>query len=172
MWLFWVPRHSEIIRNKIVDALTREGTGTEPALGVSRQNTGRMIECWIDNQHPAMWRGLTSTQKRAQKLITDPGPTAKLGYCPFNKMQSRIVTSFLSGHNTLWRHLYIMELINSPLRRKCGAEVGTSVHVLCECEALATLRHTYLGSFFLDPGDVRSLSPGAIWNFIKGIGLP
>jgi len=36
-----------------------------------------------------------------------------------------------------------------------------------KCEALAALRHTYLGSFSLDPEDVRSLSPGAIWNFIK-----
>jgi hypothetical protein len=42
--------------------------------------------------------------------------------------------------------------------------------VLCECEALATHRLTYLGSFFLDPEDVRELSLGAIWNFIKGTG--
>ena len=41
----------------------------------------------------------------------------------------------------------------------------------CECEALATHRHTYLGSFFLDPEDVRELSLGAIWNFIKRTGL-
>ena len=29
-----------------------------------------------------MWRGLTSTQKLAQKLITGPGPNAKLGTVP------------------------------------------------------------------------------------------
>jgi hypothetical protein len=28
-----------------------------------------------------------------------------------------------------------------------------------------------LGSFFLDPEDVRSISLGAIWNFNKGTGL-
>ena len=27
---------------------------------------------------------------------------------------------------------------------------------LCECDALASLRHSYLGSFFLDPGDIKS----------------
>jgi len=27
------------------------------------------------------------------------------------------------------------------------------VHILCEREALASLRHTHLGSFFLDPED-------------------
>jgi hypothetical protein len=26
---------------------------------------------------------------------------------------------------------------------------------LCECEALASLRHAHLGSFFLDPDDIR-----------------
>jgi hypothetical protein len=36
---------------------------------------------------------------------------------------------------------------------------------------LASLRHTYLGSFFLDPEDIRELGVGAIWNFAKGTGL-
>ena len=43
----------------------------------------------------------------------------------------------------------------------------TSAHILCECEALASLRHMYLGSFFLEPEDIRSLGLGAIWNFSK-----
>jgi hypothetical protein len=51
-------------------------------------------------------------------------------------------------------------------------EEETSARVLCKCEALATLRHHYLGSFFLDAEDVRSLNLGAIWNLIKGAGLP
>jgi hypothetical protein len=55
---------------------------------------------------------------------------------------------------------------------KCGAEEETSGHVLCECEALDSLRHAYLGSFFLDPEDIRKLSIGAIWNFDKGTELP
>jgi len=52
----------------------------------------------------------------------------------------------------------------------CSVE-ETSVHILCECETLASLRHTYLGSLFLDPGDIRLLGVGAIWNFAKGTGL-
>jgi hypothetical protein len=54
---------------------------------------------------------------------------------------------------------------------KCGTEEETSVHILCECETLASLRHTYLGSFFLDPEEIRKLRIGAIWNFAKGTGL-
>jgi len=47
----------------------------------------------------------------------------------------------------------------------------TSTHVPCECEALASLRHTYLGSFFLEPKDIQSVSLGAIWSFSKASGL-
>jgi hypothetical protein len=38
----------------------------------------------------------------------------------------------------------------------------TSVHVVCDCEAFASLKHAYLGSFFLDPEDIMNLSIGAI----------
>jgi len=60
---------------------------------------------------------------------------------------------------------------NNPIGRKCGTEKETSVHVLCACEALSLLRHSYLGSFFLDHEDIRKLNIGAIWKFAKGTGL-
>ena len=50
-------------------------------------------------------------------------------------------------------------------------EEETSVHILRECGALASLRHACLGSFFLDPEDIRVLGMGAIWNFAKGSAL-
>jgi len=37
-----------------------------------------------------------------------------------------------------------MGLGNDPTGRKCGTEMETSVHTLCECEVLASLRHIYL----------------------------
>jgi len=64
-----------------------------------------------------------------------------------------------------------MGLRSNPTCRKCGTEEETSAHVQCECEDLASLRHAYLGSFFLDPEDVTNLNMGAIWNFGKGTGL-
>jgi len=48
----------------------------------------------------------------------------------------------------------------------------SSAHILCECEALVTLKYTHLSSSFLDPEDAGSLGLDAIWNFIKGTGLP
>jgi len=60
--------------------------------------------------------------------------------------------------------MYVMELSNNPTCRKCGTEEETSVHVMCECEALASLIHAHLGSFFFNPEDIRKLSIGAIWG--------
>jgi len=65
-----------------------------------------------------------------------------------------------------------MGLPDFPLCRRCGAEDETSAHILCEYEALASLRLMYLGSICLDPEDIKSISLGAIWNFSKVTGLP
>ena len=89
----------------------------------------------------------------------------------FNRTQSRVVIGLLTGHNTLRRHLKVMGLSNNLICRKCGTEEETSAHILCACEALSSLRHANLSSFFLDPEDIRKLNTGAIWNFGKEIGF-
>ena len=91
--------------------------------------------------------------------------------CLLNRTQSRAVICLLTGHDTLRRHLYVMGMSNNPICRKCGTEEETSVQILCACEALTSLRHTHLDSFFLDPEDIREVSMGAIWKFGTGTGL-
>jgi hypothetical protein len=114
----------------------------------------------VDKQHMTLWQGLDGTQRQARELISGPRTAAKIRLLSFNRTQSREVIDLLTRHNTLSRHLPIIGLRDSPLYRKCGAEEETSADVLYECEALATHRLTYLGSFFLDPEDIRGLSLG------------
>jgi hypothetical protein len=118
-----------------------------------------------------MWRGPCSTQRQATELISGPNLATRARLLSFNRTQSKIVNGLLTGHSTLRRHLYVMGLSSTPICRKCCTEDETSVHVLCACEALASLRHSYLGSFFLDPEDIRKLNIGVIWKFPKGRGL-
>jgi hypothetical protein len=101
--------------------------------------------------------------------IPRPGPSlgAKVKFLSFNRTQTRSAAGLLTGHNTLRRHLHLLGLVESPLCRKYGVKEETSVHILCECEALASLRHVHLGSFFLEPKDIKSINLGAIWNFSK-----
>ena len=75
-----------------------------------------------------------------------------------NRTQSGAVIGFPNWHNTLRRHLHLMGLSDSPLCRRCGAQDETLAHILCECEALASLRHVYLGSF-LEQEDINPLTP-------------
>jgi hypothetical protein len=174
--LYWVPGHAGVRGNEIVDRLAKEGSvqrfvGPEPFLGVSRRHIRGKIKSWVENQHLELWRVPCSTQRQVRELISVPDLATSFRLFSFNRTQSRVVIGLLTGHNTLRRHLCIMGLNNNPNCRKCSAEEETSVHILWECEALASLRHTHLGSFFLDPEDIRKLSIRAIWNFAKGTGL-
>ena len=49
---------------------------------------------------------------------------------------------------------------NNPICRRCGSEEETSVHILCECEALASLSHTYLGFLFW----TRTILRNQVWG--------
>jgi len=110
-------------------------------LGVSRQNIRRKKKRWMEKQHLALWRG-PCTQRQARELISGSNLATGARLLSFKRTQSRVVFGLLTGHNTLRKHLYIMVLSNNPTCRKCGTEEKTSVHILCECEVLATLRYT------------------------------
>jgi hypothetical protein len=137
-------------------------------LGVSRQNIRRNIKSWIEKQHLALWRGPCGTQRQARELISGPNLAIGAQLLSFNRTQSRAVIGLLTAHNTVRRHLHVMGLSNDPTCRNCGTEEETSVHILCECEALASLRHRFLGYFFLNPEDITVLGVGASWSFAKG----
>ena len=130
----------------IADELARCGSvrgfmGPEPVLGVFRQSVQYKLNHWVINQHRVRWCGLDGTQRQAQELIMGPNLDAKAKLMSFNRTQSTAVIGLLTGHNTLRRHLHILGLTDSPLCRKCGGVEETSAHILCECEALASLRH-------------------------------
>jgi len=106
-------------------------------------------------QHLALWCGPCNTQRQARELISGPDLATEAQLLSFTRTQTKVVCGLLTGHNASRRHLCIMGLGDNPICTKCGTEEETSVHILCECEALASLRHTYLGSFFPDPEDIN-----------------
>jgi hypothetical protein len=113
------------------------------------------------------WRGPYSTQRQAREMISGPNVTTRARISSFNRTHSRAVNGLLIGHNTTRRHLYLLWLRNNPIFRKCGTTKEISFNILCACEALASPIYSCLGSFFLEPKDIRKLRIGAIWNFVK-----
>ena len=91
-------------------------------------------------------------ERYAKCLVNGPplyrGPVGKLG-------GGSLAGTFESNEKYIWVPFLDQEVIK----------------ILFQSEVLASLRHTYLGSFFLDPEDIRNLSIGATWNFAKGTGL-
>jgi len=165
--LFWVPGRAGVRGNEIADELVRGISdlgffGPEPALGVSRQDIQKRPSRWLVNQQWARWRGLGDTQRQAQELISGPSLGAKAKFPSFNRTQPRVVTGLLTGHNTLRRHLHLLGLLDSPLCSRCGVKEETLAHILCECEALASLRHAHLCSFLLEPENIKNINLGAI----------
>jgi len=131
--------------NEIADKLARSGSGQqfigpEPFLGVSRQNIRRKMKRWMQRQHLASWPSPCGTQRQARQLISGSNLATGARLLSFNRTQSRAVIGLLTGRNTLRRHLHVMGLSNNPTCRKCGNGEETSVHILGECEALASGR--------------------------------
>jgi len=80
-----------------------------------------------------------------------------------NRTSASIICSFLPT--------YIMGLIDSPLCRKWGHRRRPEPTFCGSVKLWRHSKHTYPGSFLLDPEDVRSLGLGTMWTFIKRSGL-
>jgi hypothetical protein len=64
-----------------------------------------------------------------------------------------------------------MGLVNSPQSDKCHQASETASHVLCDFEALVTLRFRHLGDHFMKPGDFEDIAVSGIVYFVQGAGL-
>jgi hypothetical protein len=64
-----------------------------------------------------------------------------------------------------------MGLVNSPECDTCKQAAEKTCHVLCEHEALATVRFRHLGHHFMKPGDFEDISVSKMLHFVQGAGL-
>ena len=68
-------------------------------------------------------------------------------------------------------YFYLMALTNSPYVRGVG-QGKKSQPTCCVSVNFGFTQTCISGLILLDPEDVKSRSPGAVWAFTKGTGLP
>jgi hypothetical protein len=83
----------------------------------------------------------------------------------------RILTGLLTGHYHVKGHLLKPVLVKSPECDGCKQASEMATHILCDCEALATLCYRYLGRHFMKPGDFEDICVSKILHFAQGAGL-
>jgi hypothetical protein len=90
-------------------------------------------------------------------------PSAKQVGELFNlgRNQVRKKTWLLTGH------LFKLELVNSPECNRCKQESETASDILCDGEALATLRFRHLVHHFKKAGDFDDTTASKIRHFVE-----
>jgi hypothetical protein len=64
-----------------------------------------------------------------------------------------------------------MGLERDPICERCLEADESAAHVLCDCEALASLRFRPLGQFFMKPSDFYDAPIGKVLHFIRSVEL-
>jgi hypothetical protein len=105
-------------------------------------------------------------KSRLRAFLKNPSARKADELLNLSRNQLRIMTGLLTGHCHLKGHLFKLGLINSPECNRCKQASETASHILCVCEALATLRFRHLGCHFMKPGDFEDISVSKVQGAI------
>jgi hypothetical protein len=134
--------------NEIADQLARQGSshpliGSEPALGISAKVARGVIRDWTIRKHEEHWQYIHG-QRHAKSVLKKPSARKAGELLNLSRDQLRM-TGLLTGHCHLKGHLFKLGQVNSPECNRCKQASEMASHILCDCEALATLRFRHLG---------------------------
>jgi hypothetical protein len=101
---------------------------------------------------------LGPSDKRTKDLLT------------LNRDQLRLVVGLFTGHCYLKGHLFKLGLTADPICER-RLEDESSIHILCDCEAVAYTRFHHLGQYFMEPSDYYDAPIDKVLHFIRSVGL-
>jgi hypothetical protein len=84
---------------------------------------------------------------------------------------SRWVVGLLTGHSNLKGHLFKFGLTADPIRERYLEDDESSIHILCDCEAVAYTRFRHFGQYFMEPSGYYDAPVDKVLHFIRSVGL-
>jgi hypothetical protein len=82
----------------------------------------------------------TTGLREAKGLIQVPSAKRTKDLLRLNRDQLRWVVGLLTGHCHLKGHLFKLRLTADPICERCLEDDESSIHILCDCEAVAYTR--------------------------------
>jgi len=137
-----------------------------PATAVKRE-----LNSWVQKEHRKKW-SCTPALRQSKLFIRWPDKKTITELIGLSRNSVRRIVALRTGHNLLRRHAKLMGIVKgNDICRKCGEEQETTEHILCECPALASLRHTFFGTGFPTTEEIMSSNNKALLFFINKTGL-
>ena len=112
----------------------------------------------------------TCGQRQPKEFLKRPSAKSASELFNWSQNQLRILMGPLTGHHHLNEHIFRLQLLGNPRCGRCQQAYATASHVLCDCEALATIRFRHLGQHFVKPGDFHDISNYMILHFVQSVG--
>jgi hypothetical protein len=170
-----VPGHEGIVGNATADQLARTGSehpfvGREPACSISTGVAKKMVRDWMNRNHKKLWESVNGLIQ-AKGLILGPSARRMKDLLKINRDQLRWVVGLFTQHCHLKGHLFELGLTDDPTCERCLKEDGSATHILYDCEAIAYLRFSYLGQFFMERIDYYDATLNKVLHFILTVGL-
>jgi hypothetical protein len=128
-----------------------------------------VIRDWTSRKHEEHWQSICG-QRQAKGFLKKPSAKKAGELLKLSRNRLRTMTGLLTGHCNLKGHLFNLGLVMSPKCNRWKQTCEMASHVLCDCEALATVRFRHLGHF-MRLGNFEDISVSRILHFVQVAGL-